>query len=92
MKLFDLSRHTALVTGLSMSIGASLARRLAQVNAALVLNARNADHLEETANVLRAERGKVEKLLGAAIFLASDAAIFVIGHTLFVDGGIMANL
>jgi gluconate 5-dehydrogenase len=36
--------------------------------------------------------GKVEELVGAAVFLSSDAASFVNGHTLFVDGGITASL
>ncbi len=36
--------------------------------------------------------GKVEELVGACIFLASDAASFVNGHTLYVDGGITASL
>ncbi len=36
--------------------------------------------------------GLVEELVGAAIFLSSDAASFVNGHTLFVDGGITASL
>jgi len=36
--------------------------------------------------------GKVEELQGACVFLASDAASFVNGHTLFVDGGITACL
>jgi len=36
--------------------------------------------------------GKVEELVGACVFLASDAASFVNGAVLYVDGGITASL
>jgi NAD(P)-dependent dehydrogenase (short-subunit alcohol dehydrogenase family) len=35
--------------------------------------------------------GKVEEIVGAAIFLASDSASFVTGHGLAVDGGYLAS-
>lgn len=35
--------------------------------------------------------GKVEELAGAAVFLASEAASFVTGHLLVVDGGFLAS-
>jgi len=35
--------------------------------------------------------GKVEELAGAAVFLASDAASFVTGQIIVVDGGFLAS-
>ena len=36
--------------------------------------------------------GNVQDLVGAAVFLASDASNFVNGHILYVDGGVTATL
>ena len=36
--------------------------------------------------------GRVEELVGAAVFLASDGASFVNGHTLHVDGGMAVSV
>ncbi len=35
--------------------------------------------------------GKLDELIGAAVFLASEAASFVTGHVLAVDGGFLAS-
>jgi len=35
--------------------------------------------------------GKTEELVGAALYLASDAASFVAGEIITVDGGFMAS-
>ena len=35
--------------------------------------------------------GKTEELIGAAVYLASDAASFVTGQVLVVDGGFLAS-
>ena len=60
------------------------------LNAALVADADFSAWLEKRTPAGR--WGKVEELSGAAIFLASDAASFVNGHVLYVDGGITASL
>lgn len=60
------------------------------LNAALVADPAFSQWLEKRTPAGR--WGQVEELQGACIFLASDAASFVNGHILYVDGGITATL
>jgi gluconate 5-dehydrogenase len=56
------------------------------LNEALVADPAFTDWLEK--RTPQGRWGRLEELQGAAIFLASQAASFVNGHTLYVDGGI----
>ena len=60
------------------------------LNAALVADPEFTAWLEKRTPAGR--WGQVEELVGAAVFLSSEASSFVNGHTLFVDGGITASL
>lgn len=60
------------------------------LNAALVADPEFSAWLEKRTPAGR--WGNVEELIGACIFLSSDASSFVNGHTLYVDGGITASL
>lgn len=60
------------------------------LNAALVADPAFSGWLEKRTPAGR--WGKVEELVGACVFLASEAASFVNGHILYVDGGITATL
>ena len=60
------------------------------LNAALVADPAFTTWLEKRTPAGR--WGKVEELVGACIFLASDASSFVNGHILYVDGGITVSL
>ena len=60
------------------------------LNAALVADPAFSTWLEKRTPAGR--WGRVEELVGAAIFLASEASSFVNGHILYVDGGITASL
>jgi NAD(P)-dependent dehydrogenase (short-subunit alcohol dehydrogenase family) len=58
------------------------------MNAALLESARGQEFLMRTP---MRRFGRVEELVGAAVYLASDAASFVTGHVLVVDGGFLAS-
>jgi len=58
------------------------------MNAALLEGPRGQEFLMRTPMV---RFGKLDELAGATVFLASDAASFVTGHLLVVDGGILAS-
>lgn len=45
-----------------------------------------------TQNTPLGRLGDVKDLVGAAVFLASDAAAFITGQTIRVDGGITAGI
>ncbi|WP_370321578.1 SDR family oxidoreductase [Oricola sp.] len=60
------------------------------LNAALVADANFSAWLEKRTPAGR--WGKVEELVGACIFLTSDASSFVNGTIVYVDGGITASL
>ena len=60
------------------------------LNKALVENSEFTVWLEQRTPARR--WGSVDELIGAAVFLASDASSFVNGHTLAVDGGISVSL
>lgn len=60
------------------------------LNAALVADPEFSAWLEKRTPAGR--WGRIEELVGAAVFLSTPASSFVNGHTLFVDGGITACL
>ena len=61
-----------------------------ELNQALYTNAQFSDWL--TGRTPLSRWGEVDELIGAVVFLASDAASFVSGHILYVDGGVTAAL
>lgn len=90
--LFSLSGRRALIPGFSQGIGHTLAQGYFEtpLNAALIADPEFTARFEKRTPAGR--WGKVEKLIGACVFLASDASSFINGHTLNVDGGITISL
>ena len=80
----DWGQHGIRVNGLGPGYFAT------ELNKALVADEKFSDWLCDRTPLGR--WGKVEELTGAAVFLASDAASFVTGHVLYVDGGVTSRL
>lgn len=95
------SASKAAVGSLTKSLAVEWSRHGVRINAiapGVFRTALNTKLLDETERgrefLLRTPMrrfGKVEELAGAAIFLASDAASFVTGEILAVDGGFLAS-
>ena len=104
MALYEVAAYAAskaAVASLTKSLAVEWAAYNVCVNAiapGVFRTALNADLLDRTDRgrefLLRTPMkrfGRLEELAGAAIFLASDAASFVTGEVLVVDGGFLAS-
>ena len=101
--LFEVAAYTASkagVAGLTKALAVEWAQHGVNVNAIApgvfrtALNSALLDQPRGQEFLLRTPMkrfGKVEELIGAAVFLASDASAFVTGQILGVDGGFLAS-
>jgi len=80
----DWARHGLQINGLAPGYFET------EMNAALVADEKFSSWLCQRTPAAR--WGKAEELVGAAVFLSSDASSFVNGHILTVDGGLTASV
>jgi NAD(P)-dependent dehydrogenase (short-subunit alcohol dehydrogenase family) len=88
-QLLSLEGKVMVVTGGTSGIGRAMSLGLAETGADVIATARRGQELLMRTPMGRF--GKTKQLIGAAIHLASDAASFVTGQTLVVDGGFLAS-
>ncbi len=87
MELFDLNGRVAIVTGSSKGIGKAIALGLIKTDFAKTLWT-DPVRLARVENLLPPRRiGDPDDIAGAAVFLASQAAAFLTGQVLNLDGG-----
>jgi NAD(P)-dependent dehydrogenase (short-subunit alcohol dehydrogenase family) len=102
--LFEVAAYAAskaAVTALTRSLAVEWSKRGVLVNAiapGVFRTALNSELLDNTsrgsellARTPMSRFGQAEELIGAAVYLASDAASFTTGQTLVVDGGFLAS-
>ncbi len=98
--MFSVADKTVCITGSSRGLGKSLARGFADKGSNVIIENimtgvrydENDPYQQRVINFTpMGRRGAREEFLGAYIFLASEAASFVTGEVIYVDGGYHAT-